>query len=148
MPSALNVVKQDEKFLIINNDSTSLYEVQLSSIDNAKVREWITALRSGEFKQGTGALFDDETETFCCLGVLNAIGEEDMADDAAYLRNKDFDKIVKGTCKRVIVQQNLRLQVMFAELNDANYTFDDIAKSLEFFVENFDNNIGETQNAR
>lgn len=39
-------------------------------------REWIAALRSGEFKQGQAALHSltDEGERFCCLGVACKIG--------------------------------------------------------------------------
>lgn len=32
--------------------------------------EWLAALRSGEYRQATGALQDDCTGGFCCLGVL------------------------------------------------------------------------------
>lgn len=35
--------------------------------------QWVAALRSGEYRQGTGelhALHEDGSESFCCLGVL------------------------------------------------------------------------------
>lgn len=35
----------------------------------AIAKEWVAALRSGEYKQGTGQLRDLENQ-FCCLGVL------------------------------------------------------------------------------
>lgn len=31
---------------------------------------WTTALRSGEFKQGSDFLFNSESGSYCCLGVL------------------------------------------------------------------------------
>lgn len=31
---------------------------------------WITALRSGQHKQGQCSLYDSQTDTYCCLGVL------------------------------------------------------------------------------
>lgn len=34
--------------------------------------KWVKALRSGEFKQGIGAL-KDKNNNYCCLGVLCAI---------------------------------------------------------------------------
>lgn len=36
------------------------------------VKRWATALRSGEYKQGSGALriSGTDTEEYCCLGVL------------------------------------------------------------------------------
>jgi len=36
-------------------------------------RRWIRALRSGRYTQGTGALHDDRSNTYCCLGVLSQI---------------------------------------------------------------------------
>lgn len=50
---------------------------------NPEIKEqWVTALRSGKYIQGTGRLrrkrgvFLDEPETFCCLGVLCEIAAE------------------------------------------------------------------------
>ena len=31
---------------------------------------WIAALRSGDYKQGTEALYSPEMDAYCCLGVL------------------------------------------------------------------------------
>lgn len=33
------------------------------------VEQWIADLRSGEFKQGSGQLFNTENNSYCCLGV-------------------------------------------------------------------------------
>lgn len=32
-------------------------------------KKWIDALRSGEYKQGKSTLYDQITNSFCCLGV-------------------------------------------------------------------------------
>jgi len=32
-------------------------------------KRWIGALRTGDFKQGQGALYDKVSNTYCCLGV-------------------------------------------------------------------------------
>jgi hypothetical protein len=44
-------------------------------MDKAVKEKWITALRSGEFKQAKGALKEatDEGAKYCCLGVLATI---------------------------------------------------------------------------
>lgn len=47
-------------------------------IDNVKLPqdikdEWITALRSGEYKQATGTLYDPAKDSYCCLGVLGRL---------------------------------------------------------------------------
>lgn len=38
-------------------------------MDSTLKQEWITALRSGDYKQGKGGL-KSTTNSFCCLGVL------------------------------------------------------------------------------
>jgi hypothetical protein len=35
--------------------------------------QWTAALRSGEYKQGTGFLYNEKDDTYCCLGVLGAL---------------------------------------------------------------------------
>lgn len=35
--------------------------------------KWLTALRSGEYEQGTGRLYRQSNQTFCCLGVAGAV---------------------------------------------------------------------------
>lgn len=35
--------------------------------------KWLVALRSGEYQQGRGQLWDKHTNKFCCLGVLAKI---------------------------------------------------------------------------
>lgn len=32
--------------------------------------KWVAALRSGDYKQGGGSLYNTKENTFCCLGVL------------------------------------------------------------------------------
>lgn len=35
--------------------------------------EWVKALESGEYKQGRGCLYDNVSDTYCCLGVLTDV---------------------------------------------------------------------------
>lgn len=57
--------------------------------------QWATALRSGEYLQGTGYLH--EQDTYCCLGVLCALAakagivhtETDCDERVAYISNED-----------------------------------------------------------
>lgn len=35
---------------------------------------WLAALRSGDYKQGTGCLHDEDNDEYCCLGVGAPIG--------------------------------------------------------------------------
>lgn len=36
---------------------------------NENRQKWMDALRSGEYEQGTGRLFDYPTNKYCCIGV-------------------------------------------------------------------------------
>lgn len=36
-------------------------------------RDWIKALRSGDYEQSVGSLYDSDDGGFCCLGVLCAV---------------------------------------------------------------------------
>lgn len=40
---------------------------------------WVEALRSGRYVQGDGKLWDEETDTYCCMGVLCAEAGFDLS---------------------------------------------------------------------
>jgi hypothetical protein len=51
--------------------------------------KWVSALRSGEYAQGTGALYKADENSYCCLGVLEYICEgacEKTTSEEAYGR--------------------------------------------------------------
>jgi hypothetical protein len=39
-------------------------------MDKLIAEKWVAALRSGEYKQGKGVLHNQDSNTYCCLGVL------------------------------------------------------------------------------
>ena len=41
----------------------------MSRISKPKIRKWIEALRSGDYKQSRQSLYNPEENGFCCLGV-------------------------------------------------------------------------------
>lgn len=45
--------------------------------------KWVSALRSGKYKQGKGVLHDADSSSFCCLGVLcEVMGVEQIDIDS------------------------------------------------------------------
>lgn len=62
----------------------------MANIEN--VKKWIAALRSGEYKQGTGSLHsagaEGEPDTYCCLGVATVVA---MADGCPIQRKTKPD---------------------------------------------------------
>ncbi len=51
--------------------------------------KWLKALRSGEYKQGRGTLYCKKSDSYCCLGVLQAVQgkvEEQLTPTLDWLR--------------------------------------------------------------
>lgn len=69
------------------------------AINKERLAKGIKALRSGEFKQGSGALLemvtvateDGETRVaqYCCLGVLTVVAINDGCEGIRYIRDPD-----------------------------------------------------------
>lgn len=52
---------------------------------NAELKaKWLTALRSGEYRQGEECLFSPQDTSYCCLGVLCDVSGVGQWDDRAY----------------------------------------------------------------
>lgn len=124
----------------------------------AKKAQWITALRSGEYPQGTGALrfkpFDKDM-TYCCLGVLSDIngcewdgdwaryGEGGRVESAVLPRelaielgiDKNPEPFLDGYDNLDTPDGALSLGLLsLATLNDDGFTFDQIADIIEYFM--------------
>lgn len=52
-----------------------------NKLDKEFKDKWLTALRSGEYKQGQGCLYDSENDCYCCLGVAVALVSDGVAHD-------------------------------------------------------------------
>lgn len=46
--------------------------------------KWLKALRSGEYTQGKGKLYNYEDRAYCCIGVLAAIQGVNFEDDPRF----------------------------------------------------------------
>ena len=93
--------------------------------------EWVKALRSGEFKQGTGRLQDGDA--YCCLGVLCLVAER-IGFAPAVRRPFDGAEELQGM---YLGAQNLGNQISSAieretsTMNDAGVLFPEIATWIE-----------------
>lgn len=95
---------------------------------NTIQRKWLDELRNGGHQQGRGQLVssDCEGEFYCCLGVAACyvFGASRPPDSATYLSDlSPFYITILGLSR--IDESHL------ANLNDAGYTFDQIADVLE-----------------
>lgn len=106
-----------------------------SEITHQQVAEWITALRSGDYKQGKGSLatiryaegYDNVKETtHCCLGVYGVLNGGKVADFGGLTdlpgSSMNENSFVPYTMMAINAQH------LFSELNDTlNLTFNQIA---------------------
>ena len=98
------------------------------------IKEWTTALRSGEYDQGRASLHCDDR--FCCLGVLC-----DLVDPDAWKAQEDGDPRhiwrddgVLGLPPRAVLKAvgiSYEQALSLANRNDNGYTFDQLADVIE-----------------
>lgn len=99
--------------------------------------KWIAALRSGEYKQGEGSLFDGDS--YCCLGVGCVVsGMRPKTIEMGSIIQRKYRKPPKEI--RGDSEEN-RLVAHLIDMNDGNnsdgthYTFPQIADWIEQNVE-------------
>lgn len=117
--------------------------------------KWISALRSGEYLQGTDYLLtlhsdgeaDSQPDRYCCLGVFGCIlnlPKEDL-EDKNYLRdiedgliNEEFETLLAAINDGVHSLLSSLRETGFLEITDEEfrrYSFEEIADFLEQNVE-------------
>ena len=93
-------------------------------------KKWVEALRSGEYRQGSGSLrtYDDK---FCCLGVLADLGKQDIAVNDEFPSPKFArDFVGMRTCSGDFRKN--RIDGALWECNDERgWDFDQIADLIE-----------------
>lgn len=115
-------------------------------IDPILKEKWISALRSGQYKQGRGRL-RNEDDHYCCLGVLCEVmgipwepseetGDMSYAGSIAYVPGQYAQQIgitPGGLFDKEITMSDLDDQTFsgVAALNDAGYSFAVIANVIE-----------------
>lgn len=91
--------------------------------------KWIKALTSGDYKQGTGCLWDRKDNTYCCLGVLGKICEvKGLSGDLKYQFLSAKNDNLKGLNKIPDELQGTDdIADILANMNDDGRTFEEIA---------------------
>lgn len=99
-------------------------------MDQTLKQQWMTALRSGEYLQGTGSLkYGDK---YCCLGVLCSVMEVSMnkRQTSFYYNGERMD-----VCLSIDLQQDIGMtgenQSKLANMNDEGRSFLEIADYIE-----------------
>jgi len=102
-------------------------------------KKWITALESGKFRQGTGALrvpgYKGNHAKFCCLGVLCTIDPNETMiyskDDLQYSIDNEQGDLSERLLKKYGLTEETQSKLI--QLNDGTgpetrHTFKEIAK--------------------
>ncbi len=105
MKTLLEIIDTTGTKNILNTPQT------MTTLTKKLKQEWIKALRSGKYKQGQNELYSNYDDTYCCLGVLQKIGNIDC-DDSELLQDENDRSCVRGLTSKV--QQRL------AHMNDNN----------------------------
>jgi hypothetical protein len=128
-------------------------------MDESVKQEWVEALRFGDYEQGTGALHEtNRTDRFCCLGVLcdlyqDSTGKGEWQESSVEDSDCYHFTTPNGRSKSVLPEdvrewaglnrsRGVVLQPAdlpddnsaphsLSSLNDANYSFDEIADIIE-----------------
>lgn len=102
-------------------------------------QKWIDALRSGEYKQGVGALRSSDGKFLCCLGVLcNIVAPDDWVneietDGTSYWMHRGEVALPNVEITN-LVEIPKEYNHFPANLNDAhNYSFEQISDVLEHY---------------
>lgn len=99
-------------------------------------KKWVTALRSGEYKQGQGLLRRREKggDVYCCLGVLaHLVAPEEWSKNTryngAYLHNEGYQNLGYHIFEMVGLPPETSDHLV--DMNDTGKRFTTIAKWIE-----------------
>ncbi len=99
---------------------------------NKEIKEkWIAALRSGEYEQAKGSLYDGTG--YCCLGVLCRIAGESVGAPNRRMYPKEEFALSVGLVDEqgTLPQRGPRGIGCLANLNDEGFSFEKIADIIE-----------------
>lgn len=100
--------------------------------------KWLAALRSGEYQQGENAMYNPNSNTYCCLGVLQKVCDGKVDTDHAVPTRAWATAHGIESLSIVWRTFNPALgSVRAAESNDSGMPFPKIADLLEKYAETY-----------
>lgn len=109
------------------------WEEVVDPISRKDVIKWIAALRSGKYGQGTGCLYSEADNNFCCLGVLAKI-ESNISEGGYFMIDgkQECFTALRSWEESYYCRIPESLQAKYMKLNDDGpHTFEDIAHIIE-----------------
>jgi hypothetical protein len=97
--------------------------------------KWVAALRSGNYKQGTGRLRNND-KSFCCLGVLcDVLGrkfdEYGVVEETSVLLPKSVVEEAKMKNDAGVIEEDPKGLALWEQNDIANKSFNEIADFIE-----------------
>lgn len=134
--------------------------INLTKLQLELLREWVAALRSGDYEQGLGELIMecDDKKRYCCLGVLCDLNTEklgiqyeqdpEISPERKIWRIKGSTSLCDGKYAGLLTPEILKqvgltheFQQELSQLNDGDcsmtdrsYTFEEIADRIEEYI--------------
>lgn len=120
----------------IGLENFNTYLTKIWTEDKEFLEEWIKVLRSNTYQQGSGSLFNNAMNTFCCLGVACSI--KNIPNQALYGKcfPKELSLIHLKEIPHFLYNDEYKQFVStLVDMNDSlhlQFSFNDIADILEF----------------
>lgn len=96
-------------------------------------QRWVAALRSGDYKQGCGELYNPNEDTYCCLGVLcvvNGIQKDEIQFEEYPAPDVVADLGLPDTYGTLPDSHGVYWESL-VDANDADVSFSEIADIIE-----------------
>ena len=90
----------------------------MEKLPKAFKKKWLKALRSGEYKQGMGELYDAMEDTYCCLGVACKVSGHPVPDDTfidGSTQSHGFKKVP------TILRGSYDIPLLLSQMNDHDH---------------------------
>ena len=114
-----------------------MWDGELVYMDKELRELWLEALRSGKYAQGRSVLYHNDTNRYCCLGVLCKVANVDFDDEEINFETewiKDimstFDAEQRGIPDELYFGEGT-LADYLADMNDSDNSFETIAAEIE-----------------
>jgi hypothetical protein len=95
---------------------------------------WVKALRSGEYRQTTGTLYDPRMNCYCCLGVSCKVAGIDDIKDRGFINPDDFEGSTIHDAVPPLIHGTEGVPKVLSILNDDGVSFETIAEVIEKYL--------------
>lgn len=94
------------------------------------MEDWLAALRSGEYRQGTGGLYVERDHAYCCLGIADVVCFDAVFEPIHRLRAVSGSRDDQGSCA-VLSPERARVLGLDYPVSRAESDFSDMLHDQE-----------------